>query len=73
MSAVEAATTGEKTKFNALVKHMASVVYGATGRDMSGVSDEKIEQFAAVARVNRLTPNRPDRRFPNQNQLNNCW
>lgn len=73
MASVEAAMTGERTKYKALVKHMQETVFGALNKDASSVDESKINALAAIAKVNKLTPTRPDRRFPNQNQLNNCW
>lgn len=72
MSALDVATQGERTKYKALVKHMQETIFNGLHKDKE-VSAEKIASLAAIAKVNKLTPNRPDRRFPNQNQLNNCW
>jgi hypothetical protein len=72
MSAVDTAISGERTKYKALVQHMKETVGGALKKDFE-LDDNKVASLAAIAKINKLSPTRPDRRFPNQNQLNNCW
>jgi hypothetical protein len=73
-SAIDAATQGERTKYKALVKHMQLQVWAALGKDESTAPESStIDALAAIAKTNKLTPSRPDRRFPNQNQINTCW
>ena len=72
MSAVDAVISGERTKYKALVQHMKETVGGALKKDFE-LDDNKVASLAAIAKINKLSPTRPDRRFPNQNQLNNCW
>ncbi len=72
MSTAEAATQGERTKYKALVKHMQESMWGALKKDKE-VDDKTLTSLATIAKINKLVPTRPDRRFPNQNQLNNCW
>ena len=72
MSAVDTAISGERTKYMALVQHMKETVGGALKNEFE-VDDNKVASLAAIAKINKLSPTRPDRRFPNQNQLNNCW
>ena len=69
---LEAATHGERTKYKALVTHMKETVFGALKKEPE-FDEAKLNSLAAIAKLNKLTPTRPDRRFPNQNQLNNCW
>jgi hypothetical protein len=72
MSAVDAVISGERTKYKALVQHMKETVGGALKKDFE-LDDHKVASLAAIAKINKLSPTRLDRRFPNQNQLNNCW
>jgi hypothetical protein len=53
---------------------MQETMWTSLGKDSSSAPDEeKVSSLAAIAKVNKLTATRPDRRFPNQNQINNCW
>ena len=54
------------------MQHMKETVGGALKKDFE-LDDNKVASLAAIAKINKLSPTRPDRRFPNQNQLNNCW
>ena len=69
---LEAATHGDRTKYKALVEHMKDTVFSALHKQPD-FDEKKLNSLAAIAKMNKLTPTRPDRRFPNQNQLNNCW
>ena len=69
---LEAATHGERTKYKALVSHMKETVFGALKKEPE-FDEAKLNSLAAIAKLNKLSPTRPDRRFPNQTQLNNCW
>ena len=70
---LEAVTAGERTKYKALIVHMKEQVFGALKKNDEAVDEAKVASLAAIAKINKLTTSRPDRRFPNQNQLNNCW
>ena len=37
------------------------------------LDDEKVNNLAHILSHNKLTATKPDYRFPNTNQLNNCW
>ena len=68
------AAEGEKTKYKALVKHMHDRVFAALGKDPAeGLDESTTASFAKIMETSKLSINRPDRRFPNMNQLNNCW
>ena len=69
---LEAATHGDRTKYKALVTHMKETVFGALKKEPE-FDEAKLNSLAAIAKINKLSATRPDRRFPNQNQLNNCW
>jgi hypothetical protein len=71
-AALDAATSGERTKYKAIVQHMREQVSGALKKPIE-LDDAKVASLAAIAKINKLKPSQLDRRFPNQNQLNNCW
>jgi hypothetical protein len=73
MSTVDAAINGERTKFKAIVKHIHSTVAASLGKPDHELADDQLKALAAIAESSKLTPTRPDRRFPNTNQVNNCW
>ncbi len=74
MSTLENATTGERTKFKAITKYVQEKMWAEAGKEEGDAPDAAfITSVAAVLKSNKLTPTRPDRRFPNQNQVNNCW
>jgi hypothetical protein len=70
-----ASASTDGTKYQAVVRYMHSTVMSALGKDPveKPLSDEKVAALAKILEKNRLTPTRNDRRFPNQNQANNCW
>lgn len=72
-SVLNDALNGEKTKFKALVDHMNNVIAAAYGKDEFDIESTQRNALAKILATSKLTPTRPDRRFPNCNQLNNCW
>lgn len=65
---------GGRTKYKAAVRNMQQTIWAGLGKDPSeGLTDDQVAALAKVMETNKLTPARPDRRFPNTNQLNNCW
>lgn len=66
----------ERTKFRALATwvymEMCKSHHRAGDYDCTP-SKEWVEATAAVLKASNTTPTRPDRRFPNTNQANNCW
>jgi hypothetical protein len=70
-----AAAETERTKYKAIVRYTHETVMRAYGKDPEEVkfSPEKINSIARIAEISAMNPTRPDRRFPNTNQANNCW
>ena len=65
---------GGRTKYKALVRHAQESMFAALGKKEAEVpSDAQVAALAKILEINKLTPTRPDRRFPNTNQLNFCW
>lgn len=74
MSALDQALSGERTKYKAIVKHFQQTMWRGLGKDASEeLPEEKVAALANIVKNSQLTPTRNDRRFPNQNQVNNCW
>jgi hypothetical protein len=83
-AAVDAVTTGERTKYKALSRHVYETIARAnamaTGKPLEEETEEitrKINQHATILRLSKENPvttsTKPDKRFPNTNQVNNCW
>lgn len=72
-SVLNEALNGENTKFKALVDHMNNVMAAAYGKDKFDMEGTQRNALAKILATSKLTASRPDRRFPNCNQLNNCW
>jgi predicted ArsR family transcriptional regulator len=74
MSSLDQALTGERTKYKAIVQHVHQTMWQGYHKDPSdALSEEKVASLAAILKQSAYTPTRNDRRFPNQNQVNNCW
>lgn len=74
MASTDGFSEGGRTKLKAIVRRAQETLYAGLGKDPEGaVSDENIAALAKVLETSKLTPTRPDRRFPNTNQLHNCW
>lgn len=74
MASTDGFSEGGRTKLKAIVRRAQETLYAGLGKDPVGaVSDENIAALAKVLETSKLTPTRPDRRFPNTNQLHNCW
>jgi len=65
----------ERTKYKALLSWFHMQAAAMEGKEVEEVPLEATlaKSLVKVADVNPLTPTRPDRRFPNTNQANNCW
>lgn len=69
------AGTEERTKYKAVVRYAHETVMRSLGKDpvAAPLSTDKVASLAKIMEINALSPTRPDRRFPNTNQANNCW
>ncbi len=72
------ASAGERTKFKALVRYYVEGKQNALGKPNEPLADEKVASLAKILEVSASNksathPTRPDKRFPNQNQVNSCW
>ena len=77
-AAVNSSLEGERTKFKALVRYFHEGKQNALGKEPVPLDDAKVESLAKILEVSSTNkaathPTRPDKRFPNQNQVNNCW
>jgi hypothetical protein len=55
------------------VRHFHETMTGAMRKGPETIEDSKVEGLASILQHNKLKSTVPDYRFPNQNQLNNCW
>jgi hypothetical protein len=60
------------------VRHFHEGKQRALGKPVEPLSDEKVASLAKILEVSAgnksaTHPTRPDKRFPNTNQINACW
>ena len=56
----------------AVVRHFHETMTSAMKRSTE-MDDGKVDSLAYILHNSKLVSTKPDYRFPNQNQLNNCW
>ena len=69
------ASTVERTKYKAIIRHAYETIAGGLGKNVEEkpVSEGKVDALAKIAEINALSSTKPDRRFPNTNQVLTCW
>ena len=56
----------------AIVRHFHETMTGAMKKGPE-IEDTTVDSLANILQNSKLQGTKPDYRFPNQNQLNNCW
>lgn len=64
---------GDRTKYKAAARYMHQVVFSGLHKEVEELPEERVAALAKTLEAGKLTPTRPDRRFPNKNQVNQCW